>query len=228
MDGLTRRTELAANLAEVRQRIADAALAAGRRAEDITCIAVTKNFPSSDIEHLHALGVRDFGENRAQEASTKAQELAHLDDVTWHFIGQLQTNKARLVARFAHVVHSVDRPALVAALARSERPLDVLLQVSIDGDTERGGVLCSDLAALAESIAEPLRLRGLMAVAPLGMDPASAFATLGAAHVRLLADHPQATMRCIGMSEDFPAAIAAGATHIRIGSALLGSRSTAR
>ena len=201
-----------------------AAAAAGRRREDITLIAVTKNFPASDVEHLHALGLRDFGENRAQEAADKATAVAHLEGVSWHFIGQLQTNKARLVTRFAHVVHSVDRPALVAALSRSERPLDVLLQLSIDGDTARGGVPLDEVAALAALVAVPLRLRGVMAVAPLGMDPATAFAAAAGAHRELLAGYPDARALCIGMSEDFPAAIAAGATHVRIGSALLGSR----
>ena len=223
---LDRRAELAANLADVRARIATAAIAAGRDPQDVQLIAVTKTWPLSDIQLLADLGLRDFGESRDQEASIKASDWRELDgrDVVWHFIGQLQTNKAKSVASYASVVHTVDRPSLVTALRKSDRPLDCLLQLSVDGDIARGGARRGDLLELAADLTDPLRLRGIMAVAPLGMDPAAAFAEVRAAHADLLAAHPQATIRCIGMSDDLEAAVAAGATHVRVGSALLGKR----
>lgn len=224
--GVDRHDELAANLTALRARIAAAARAAGRNPEDVHLIAVTKTWPLHEIRILADLGLRDFGESRDQEASSKAAEWQEVDgrDVVWHFIGQLQTNKAKSVASYARVVHTVDRPALVDALHRTGRPLDCLLQLSIDGDPQRGGVPREHLLELAARIAEPLTLRGVMAVAPLGMDPDVAFADVAAAHAMLLAAYPGATMRCIGMSDDLEAAIAAGATHVRVGSALLGNR----
>ena len=226
--GVDERTaELAANLQDIGQRIAAAAKASGRSPDDVTLIAVTKTWPAADVRRLHALGLRDVGENRDQEAAPKAAELADLD-LLWHFIGQLQSNKARSVARYAHMVHSVDRVSLVDALARTGTPLDICLQLSVDGDPARGGVLEADLLALAARVEAPLRLRGVMAVAPLGVESATAFAEVRRLHELLLAHHPQATVRCIGMSDDFEAAIAHGATHVRIGSALLGSRPHAR
>lgn len=227
MDVDERTAELAANLRDISQRIAAAAQASGRSPDDVTLIAVTKTWPAADVRRLHALGLRDVGENRDQEAAPKAAELADLD-LRWHFIGQLQSNKARSVARYAHMVHSVDRASLVDALARTGTPLDICLQLSVDGDPARGGVLEADLLALAARVEAPLRLRGVMAVAPLGVEPATAFAEVRRLHELLLAHHPQATVRCIGMSDDFEAAIAQGATHVRIGSALLGSRPHAR
>lgn len=223
---LDRGTELAQNLAEVRARIARAAAAAGRAPEDVQLIAVTKTWPLRDIRLLADLGLREFGESRDQEASNKAAEWREVDgrDVVWHFIGQLQTNKAKSVATYASVIHTVDRPGLITALQKPGHPLDCLLQLSVDGDVERGGARRADLLDLAAAIADPLHLRGIMAVAPLGMDPAAAFAEVQAAHEELLAVHPRATIRCIGMSDDLEAAIAAGATHVRVGSALLGKR----
>ena len=218
--------ELADNLADVRSRIEAAALAAGRSPQDVHLIAVTKTWPLSDIRILADLGLRDFGESRDQEASRKVAEWREIDgrDVVWHFIGQLQSNKAKSVASYASVVHTVDRPSLVDALLKAGQPLDCLLQLSIDGDVERGGCPGDELLDLAARVRDPLRLRGIMAVAPLGMDPAAAFEIVGGVHTELLAVHPQAGIRCIGMSDDFEAAIAAGATHVRIGSALLGNR----
>lgn len=224
-----RRTELAANLADVRARIANAAVAAGRRPEDVQLIAVTKTWPLSDIRILADLGLTEFGENRDQEARPKAEAWDAEDgrDVRWHFVGQLQTNKAKSVAAYASVVHTVDRPSLVDALRKTGRTIDCLVQLSIDGDTERGGCGREDILDLAERIAEPLRLRGIMAVAPLGMDPATAFAVVAEVHAELLTRFPSAAMRCIGMSDDLEAAVRAGATHVRIGSALLGKRPSA-
>lgn len=226
---LSRHEELAANLADVRARIDAAAVKAGRAASEIELIAVTKTWPSSDIRMLCDLGLRDFGESRDQEARAKVQEWQEVDgrEVRWHFIGQLQTNKAKSVARYASMVHTVDRVSLADALRKAGEPLDCLVQLSIDEDPTRGGVSRSDLLSLAAAIAEPLRLRGVMAIAPLDMEPARAFAVVDVLHRSVLAEFPAATVRCIGMSDDFEAAIEAGATHVRIGSALLGKRPAA-
>lgn len=226
---LARHAELAANLADLRARIAHAATTAGRDPADVHLIAVTKTWPLSDVRILRDLGLQDFGESRDQEAKRKAEEWAEVDgrDVRWHFIGQLQTNKAKSVATYATAVHTVDRPGLVQALLRTGAPVDCLLQLSIDGDPSRGGVTRPELLDLADQVGAPLRLRGIMAVAPIGMEPADAFAVVVEAHAELMARYPDADMRCIGMSEDFEAAIRAGATHVRVGSALLGKRPAA-
>ena len=226
-----RRQQLAAGLAAVRARIETACAEAGRDVEDVSLVVVTKFFPVSDLRLLADLGVRDVGENRHQEAEAKAAECADLD-LVWHFVGGLQSNKAAAVAAYADVVHSLDRAKLVPALARGAedrgRPLDVLVQVSLDppGASGRSGAdpgRVLDLAALVAD-ADHLRLRGLMAVAPLGEDPAGAFARLAEAHLALLADHPTATWLSAGMSGDLEHAVRAGATHVRVGSAVLGSR----
>jgi hypothetical protein len=227
---VSRRDELARNLAAVEQRIGSACAAAGRARDEVTLVAVTKTWPASDAQLLGELGVADLAENRDQEARAKA---AVVTGVRWHFVGTLQTNKARSVAAYAHVVHSVDRPALVEALdvgaARAGRELDVLLQVSLDADPARGGALPADLAALADQVAgcDRLALRGLMAVAPVGAEPAAAFARLQELHGRLRAVHPGMTVLSAGMSGDLEPAIAAGATHVRVGTAVLGHRATA-
>jgi PLP dependent protein len=231
-----RRAEIADNLVRVRARIAAACAAAGRPAGDVTLIAVTKTYPAEDVLRLAALGVVDVGENRDQEAAPKAAEAVAVGaDLRWHYIGQLQRNKARSVVRYADVVHSVDRLPLVDALAdaagklRDGRPLDVLLQVSLDGEEHRGGALPANLDRLAEAVAArpALRLGGLMAVAPLGAEGAGldrAFTVLAEASARLRADHPEATTISAGMSGDLESAIGHGATHVRVGSALLGQR----
>jgi pyridoxal phosphate enzyme (YggS family) len=221
--------ELAARLADVRRRIEKACEAAGRDAAGITLIAVTKTRPASDVRLLYELGVSDVGENRDAEAAPKAALCADLD-LTWHFIGQLQTNKCASVARYASVVHSVDRPRLIRALGqavrRAERVMDCLIEVSLDGDPARGGAPAGDVPALAEALeAEPgLVLSGVMAVAPLGMAPADAFARLLGSAAAVRAVRPAATMISAGMSGDLEAAVEAGATHLRIGTALLGDR----
>ena len=227
-----RRATLAASLARVRSRISAACEAAGRQRHEITMIAVTKTFPASDVIALAGLGVRDIGENRDQEASAKAAEVAAAGvDVRWHFVGRLQRNKCRSVVRYASMVHSVDRPQLVttlAAAAESYRtePLDVLIQVSLDDDPARGGASVADLPRLAAMVVEQpaLRLRGLMAVAPLGVDPDPPFRRLAEIAAEFREAYPEATMLSAGMSGDLEAAIRHGATHVRIGSALLGSR----
>ena len=224
-----RREELAANLADVRQRISAACTAAGRDPADVTLIAVTKTWPASDVRLLSDLGVSDVGENRDAEAAPKAAACADLA-LTWHFIGQLQTNKCPSVARYASVVHSVDRPRLVRALGnaarRAGRPISCLIEVSLDGDPARGGAPATEVPALAEALAsEPdLLLAGVMAVAPLSMNPAEAFARLLDSAAQVRAVRPAATMISAGMSGDLEAAIACGATHLRIGTALLGGR----
>jgi pyridoxal phosphate enzyme (YggS family) len=224
-----RKSELAENLTSVRRRIETACEAAGRDPAEITMIAVTKTFPASDIRLLAELGVADIGENRDQEASSKAADCVDLA-VTWHFVGQLQTNKARSVVAYADVVHSVDRPRLVTALSaaavRAGRAPRCLVQVALDDDPARGGARTGDVPALAARIAaaDGLELGGVMAVAPLGADPAPAFAALADLAAALRAEHPGATVISAGMSGDLEQAIASGATHVRVGTALLGGR----
>ena len=230
--GDARRAEVAAGLHRVHDRIRIACDSAGRDANELTLVVVTKTYPVSDVALLAGLGVRDVGENRDQEAAAKHAAALRQGDLAlrWHFIGQLQTNKARSVAGYADLVHSVDRPSLVTALdrgaARHERVLDCLLQVSLDGDPGRGGVPVPELPRLAEQAAgaEHLRLCGVMAVAPLGADPAAAFATLPDLLAMVREHAPQATVISAGMSGDLETAVTCGATHLRVGSAILGSR----
>jgi pyridoxal phosphate enzyme (YggS family) len=224
-----RREELAQRLAAVRERISAACDAAGRAATEVTLIAVTKTWPASDVRLLSGLGVTDIGENRDAEAAPKAAQCADLA-LVWHFIGQLQTNKAASVAQYATFVHSVDRLRLIrslgAAARRAERVIQGLIEVSLDGDPARGGAPADQVPGLAEALAaEPgLALAGVMAIAPLTMDPAEAFARLLDSAAVVQAVRPAATVISAGMSGDLEAAIAAGATHVRIGTALLGDR----
>jgi hypothetical protein len=227
-----RRAELAERLHRVRQRIDAACAAAGRDPVELTFIAITKTRPASDVWLLYELGQRDFGENRDQEAAPKAAQCADLP-ITWHFVGQLQTNKAPSVVRYAAVVQSVDRLRLVRALGtaarRQERALTCLIQVSLTGtadDPGRGGAHLDQVPALAEALAaeEGLVLGGIMAVAPLGVPAADAFAGLAPASAAVRAVWPSATIISAGMSGDLEEAVAAGATHLRIGTALLGDR----
>jgi len=233
-----RLAELRGNLTAVRSRIEAGCVAAGRSSAEITLIAVTKFFPVTDVALLAELGVTDVGESRDQDASVKAVELAEHTGarVRWHFIGRLQTNKARSVARYADLVHSVDRPALADALAdgvrRAERAsLDVLVQLNLDEGAEdvptgRGGSSDDELLRLADRVAASaqLRLAGIMAIAPLGGDPDRAFDRLAGVAGRLRTEHPEADVVSAGMSDDLEAALRHGATHVRIGTALLGRR----
>jgi pyridoxal phosphate enzyme (YggS family) len=230
-----RRAEIAANLARVEGRIAAACAAAGRDRAELTLVAVTKTFPAEDVGHLAALGVRDVGENRDQEAAPKvaACRATGLAGLVWHFVGQLQRNKAGSVATYADVVHSVDRARLVAALDRAAgsagRSLTALVQVDLrddPADDGRGGAAPADVAELAAAVAaaERLTLGGVMAVAPADADPDVAFARLAEVAARLRDDHPDAVAVSAGMSGDLEAAVRHGATHLRVGSALLGSR----
>ena len=226
-----RAAALARSLDVVRLRIASACQDAQRDPAEVTLIVVTKFFPASDVRILAGLGVTDVAENRHQEAVDKAAECRDLD-LRWHFVGGLQSNKAAAVTAYADVVQSVDRAKLLAPLARGaaehERVLDLLVQVSLDGpgSEHRSGVDPDALAALVERAAtqDHLRLRGVMAVAPLGADPGAAFDRLAELHAEVLREHPDATWRSAGMSADLEAAVKRGATHVRVGSAVLGSR----
>jgi pyridoxal phosphate enzyme (YggS family) len=215
-------------LAAVQSAVADAARAADRDPAAITTIVVTKFHPASLVRELVGLGVRDFGENRHQEAQAKAAELTDLD-ARWHFIGQLQSNKARAVRRYASAIHSVDRSGLVSALGDPQpgaHPLDVFIQVDLSDDPGRGGVVPAEVDPLVEAVLAKgdLRLRGLMAVAPLGADPARAFAAVRGLSERVRGAAPSATALSMGMSGDFAEAIREGATHLRIGTAITGKR----
>lgn len=232
----SRRDDIAANLAAVEDRILSACTAAGRDRSEVSLVAVTKTFPASDVAHLAALGVRQVGENRAAEAEAKAADCraAGVGELRWHFVGQLQTNKAGVVARCCDVVHSLDRARLASALDRAAgaagRRLEVLVQVDLSGTPGRGGAAPQDVPALAEAVAacEHLRLAGVMTLAPLGGDPAQAFARLARVALALRRDHPGARVVSAGMSGDLEAAVLHGATHLRVGSALLGSRPALR
>src|SRR6187549_2734885 len=198
---MSRRDDIETGLDTVHQRIASACADAGRAREDVRLVVVTKFFPASDVRLLAGLGVTDVGENRHQEAQAKAAECADLD-LRWHFIGGLQSNKAAAVASYADVVESVDRAKLVGPLDRGAHgqagPVDVLLQVSLDppGREGRQGADADDLDALAAAVDEAgmLRLRGLMAVAPLGEDPAAAYARLAGIRGEFVGTHPDATL----------------------------------
>jgi pyridoxal phosphate enzyme (YggS family) len=226
-----RKDEIAARLAAVRDRIAAACGAAGRSPGEVTLIAVTKTYPVSDIQLLSELGVRDIGENKDQEAAPKAAEAAALGlSLTWHFVGQLQTNKSASVVSYAEVIHSVDRLRLVRALgtrARAAgRSVTCLVQVSLDGDPARGGAFGPEVMAVADAIAseDALILGGVMAVAPMEVPAAAAFRKLKEVADEVRVSHPGAVMISAGMSDDLEQAIEAGATHVRVGTALLGGR----
>jgi pyridoxal phosphate enzyme (YggS family) len=229
--------QLAANLARVEQRIADACLAAGRDRKEVTLVVVTKTYPAGDVRLLAGLGVREVAENRDQDAAAKAAETADLP-LSWHFVGQLQTNKARSVVRYADHVHSVDRLKLVTALSSAataeQRQVGCLIQVALDAEAgdrgERGGVAPDAVPELADALAAApgLRLDGLMTVAPLtggyAGQPRAAFDRLMEISSRLRETHPAATMVSAGMSQDLDEAVTAGATHVRVGTAVLGVR----
>jgi pyridoxal phosphate enzyme (YggS family) len=223
--------DLASRLAAVRDGIADAARTAGRPVSDITTVVVTKFQPVSLLRELLELGVRDFGESRHQEAQVKAAELAG-NGITWHFVGQVQSKKAKAIRTYASVLHSVDRESLVTALgapvgaSEAGTAADCFVQVNLTDDPSRGGVSISNLAPLVERVlATPeLRLLGLMAVAPLGAEPRRSFALVAELGAQMQAIAPDARSLSMGMSQDYAAAIAEGATHLRIGTAITGNR----
>lgn len=234
-----RSSQLAAGLERVRSRISAAATSAGRNPAELTLVAVTKTWPATDVAALYGLGVRDVGENRDQEAAAKVVDVHRLigateglDPLRWHFIGQLQRNKARSVATYASMVHSVDRPTLISALnaaaSAADKQLAVCLQVDLDEPARsgRGGASPAEIPRLAQLVADSksLTLAGVMAVAPLGKPARPAFSRLREVAERLRADHPAAVVISAGMSGDLEDAVAEGATHLRVGSALLGAR----
>jgi pyridoxal phosphate enzyme (YggS family) len=220
----SRAAEISANLQVVKERVAGAAGAAGRDPEEITLIAVTKTFPVTDVQILYELGVRDFGENRDQEGSLKYSELP--GDSNWHFQGQIQSNKLKSIATWADVIHSIDDISHAKKLNSLVAIKEIFIQVSLDNLPGRGGVIPEQiLDFLAEVAVLPnLKVRGLMAVAPLEEAPLEAFKRLKALSEMVITTHPNAWEISAGMSNDFEAAISQGATHIRIGSQILGVR----
>ena len=220
---MNRHDEIASNLAAVQERISKAASLAGRNLDEIILIAVTKTFPASDVDILSQLGITNFGENRDSDAAPKAASVAG----TWHFQGQIQSNKLKSITSWSNAIHSLDEIKHFEIIEKNApHPLDLFCQVSLDGSVGRGGVSTEKLHELASAIEKSSRHRllGLMAVAPLGVQPQQAFSQLSVIHKAFMVDFPKANKLSAGMSGDFEEAIAHGATHIRIGSSILGSR----
>jgi pyridoxal phosphate enzyme (YggS family) len=218
-----RKEEITRNLEDVKERINRAAESAGRDPAEVNLIVVTKTFPVSDIEILRDLGEANFGENRDQEAGPKAEIIS----ATWHFQGQIQSNKIKSICQWADVIHSISSEKEILKFAQSERKHQLFLQVSLDGQAGRGGASPAELVQLADLVNESnnLELLGLMAVAPLGVEPEKAFADLAQINQGFQSQFPNSKYLSAGMSGDFEAAIKFGATHIRVGSSILGSRS---
>ena len=252
-----RESELADALTALRSRLAAAAKAAGRKVDEIQLLPITKFFPATDVAILSSLGCAAIGESREQEAATKVGEVARLLGASsggtstsaapsstttrlhWHMVGQIQRNKARSLANWAHTAHSISSPRLVRALDRAvaaalsegrrENPLRVYVQISLDGDVSRGGVDVSDSGAVDEicaqvEAAESLELVGLMGIPPLDWDPDTAFGLLESEHQRVRRVHPGAAGLSAGMSNDLESAVKHGSTCVRVGTALLGRR----
>ncbi|MDG3013456.1 YggS family pyridoxal phosphate-dependent enzyme [Speluncibacter jeojiensis] len=241
VDPTERAVQIRTALDEVRARLAAACTVAQRDPATVALLPVTKYFPAADAMTLIELGCRDLGESREQEASAKVAACRELGGqeagrVRWHMLGRVQRNKARAISRWASTVHSVDSARLVDALAAASRaaldagerstPLRVLLQLSLDGDPARGGVVVDELPALADRVeqAEAVELVGLMAVPPLGTDPDAAFETLAGIRAGFLREHPDSTELSAGMSGDLESAVRHGSTCVRVGTALLGAR----
>jgi len=211
---MNRRDELETNLEAVKARIKN---------PDVTLIVVTKTYPVSDVQILHELGVKDFGENRNEEGLEKSAAV----EGRWHYQGEIQSRKLRDIAQWADVVHSLDDGSHISKLSNvATKPLDIFLQLSLDGDPSRGGVIESELPGLADiALASPhLHLAGLMCVPPVAAEPRTAFTEIAEIHRRFISNYPDATSLSAGMSGDFEIAIDCGATHIRVGSSILGSR----
>jgi pyridoxal phosphate enzyme (YggS family) len=223
---------LAERLGEAQERIANAASASGRSADEVKLIVVTKNHPTQLVFDLLDLGVRDFGENRDQEAAPKAAEVRDASSLehNWHFIGQLQSNKAKSVVSYACSIHSLDRQSLLDALGKAtadrQSPLDVFIQLNLTDDPGRGGIQDANLLAFAENVLlhPGLNLVGVMGVAALDNELERDFSLIREASEKLRTLKPSANQISAGMSEDFETAIAFGATHVRIGSAITGKR----
>ena len=219
----SRYDEIASNLNGVHEQIKNAAHSSGRKLDEITLIAVTKTFPASDVHILASLDIHHYGENRDSEGAPKAAAVPG----TWHFQGQIQSNKLKSIASWANVIHSLDELRHIQALDKvAIHRIGVFLQVSLDGAEGRGGALASDLSSLADAVLASvhLDLMGLMAVAPLDVPSDQAFEKLAAIHASFKSSYPQAIHLSAGMSNDFESAITHGATHIRVGSSILGSR----
>ena len=213
---MSRHDDLAANLASVQSRITN---------PNVTLIVVTKTYPVSDVQILSELGITHFGENRNEEGLEKSS----LIDATWHYQGEIQSRKLRDIAQWANVIHSLDTASHIAKLdSVATSSIDVFLQLSLDGDPSRGGVTESDLPVLADSVlaSSHLNLMGLMCVPPVATDPRMAFTEIAAIHRRFISTYPAAKSLSAGMSGDYEIAIDCGATHIRVGSSILGSRTT--
>lgn len=228
-----RAAEIALNVREVQARIRAAAERAGRDPAGVTLIAVSKTMPASDLRAAYAAGLRDFGENYAQEFARKLDELADLPDLRWHFIGALQSNKAKVVVPAAHLVHAVDRPSVVEALSRRAQAagvtMDVLVEVNVAGEASKAGIAPGEVPALLGVIeALPaVRVRGLMCIPPFADEPEAsrpALRRLREVRDALRAEHPSLELLSMGMSGDFEIAIEEGATHVRVGTALFGAR----
>jgi len=220
---MNRLEEITRNLTEVKERMEAAANRVGRTLDELTLIAVTKTFPVSDVEILKSLGVTNFGENREADAAPKAAAIGG----TWHFQGQIQSNKLKSITSWANIIHSLDELRHFEIIENvAPHPLGIFCQVSLDGAQARGGLQAEKLFELAQKVHQSPRhqLLGLMAVAPLGANPAVAFAELSKIHKAFIQQFPEATKLSAGMSGDFEQAIAHGATHLRIGSSILGSR----
>ena len=222
----TREEFLKASLSKVQDRIKSAAESAGRNPHEITLIAVTKTYPIEDVKILKSLGVENFGENRDEEGSEKSKVVEGI----WHFQGQIQSKKLRSIASWASVIHSLDSQDHVTklsnVLADREKVMQVFIQLSLDGDPTRGGVVADDLEKIATPIIadSQMRLVGLMSVPPVEMEVERAFESIATIHQKFIATHPEAIYLSAGMSSDFEVAIKHGATHIRVGSQILGSR----
>lgn len=226
---MNRRNEIEQNLNELNQRIEKACTDSGRSFDEVKTIAITKTWPTSDIEILYDLGLRNFGESKDQEAIKKVEELRG-KDIHWHFVGQIQTNKINHIASYADYVHAIDRNKVVEAfenaLEKNGRSINALIQVSLDGDESRGGALPEAISSIAKAIEDSIHLTlgGLMAVAPVNQSPEVAFKKLSEIAGDFHQDFPSAQMISAGMSDDLEIAIKYGATHLRIGSDLLGNR----
>ena len=224
---MTERANLIAQSLElVKKQITSAALGAGRSVDEITLIAVTKTYPVSDVEILHSLGQRDFGENRSEEGAEKSVQV----NGTWHYQGQVQSRKLREIAGWATFIHSIDSPDHALKLSRicaeSGKDISIFLQLSLDGAPDRGGVMASEIFTLAEKVSNlpNIKLAGLMCVPPVSYEHQRAFSEIAQIHQSFLSTFSQAKLLSAGMSSDFEVAIAHGATHLRIGSQILGSR----
>jgi pyridoxal phosphate enzyme (YggS family) len=217
---------IAQSLNQVKEKITNAALSARRSVDDLTLIVVTKTYPVSDVEILHNLGERNFGENRSDEGAEKSAQV----NGTWHFQGQVQSRKLRDIAGWATYVHSIDSPEHALKLSRIcnelGKDISIFLQLSLDGAPDRGGVIDTEIFALAEQVANlpNIKLAGLMCVPPVTYEHQRAFLEIAQIHERFKSSFPEANSLSAGMSSDFGVAIAHGATHLRIGSQILGSR----